>query len=1332
MERKNTKFKGIGKAIALSTAVLTVASLTPAVEIVNLAKADEATENYIQIVGGQTSAIKGETYTIPTAKYGGQQATNITVKRSNGITVQTNNDGTNFVAGDAGKYIITYTFSDDVTYDYTVNCVESSATLSIDESLLPSIYDIAYANDKEITNIDIPTITITDEDGNVIDDDITYGINDISTLNNKTGSYVQIVVNGANSSVTNNQDGTFSISTAEVTPGTISITYKYYKDGVFVVSNTKSITVRASYYKTDSSDDASAAGYKLVGELETEWSKSATAGTAVVLPKMIGKTSSTNSPSSEKVNVKCEIYRIQRKVANTYNDTIDDTSGAWVDLTEEEINNLFNQDTFEFTPEYDKNYSYTYSFFYKITDFYGNEYKTEDVGVYVLENVTDDDPPTYFMYDAMDGITRDDDGNLVYTDAESMLRSRSTTSNIMIYAVGADDNAENILDEDNSLTLKRVVSKSYSGSTLFTVSDYADKNLIFKFTNAEEFLGENFAFAYKLENNGLDLTSVTVDDDENEDLAKSVKFIQSVRTHTLIVVDEKNKEDMLEIVNAVLSADNKETQFSQDDLEAFTSWLESNGETYGFAYVSSTSGTFETTGTYYIRCVVADAFNGEVESSSKTMVISSSVDYSTSPTITFSSTLRDSYMKDDEITFNVPTVTGTDSRLDVVTMYRYVDSTGSGIVVDENYSKNFAENIAVNYTASETEKAFLGNGYRNITDSSASTYTIKLSDVPEKAVAIQILVYSIDDEGQIGVYVKQVAVSNSGDSTPLTIYNIDNSSLSEAYNSEDKVELSQITIKDDYVSGITSNIYVKFTSKDGNTSKTYTNMVKGQDNIEIDEIRGTYTVYGLYLNASIAGNYQVVYEFTDAGDNTVVYFSNFTVTGSNSFDGLTLNSTLSSTSIEFGDKVYIPTLDLSYTLADDFVALETVSTNIGKAGGSYFTPTQTGDYEVYYTAKVEMYNTNYVEFDDEQKELIVTTDTGALKANDVLSYDVRTSSYKVNGTTTEASTLAGIYEVAVETTEPITITVTDSTAPTISSKYEEFYGRPTGNTIELENDTSGANFEILNLFADDLSGVDYGTTQYTDLNTNITTQSHASNVTITATYATSASVTRTLYLSNFGGSESIKLSDLTSFNSKLTESASYKITYTFRDLTDNSKTSTYEITFTYGDQQDPTIIIGENFVKTSEKGKSLVLNLNELTAYDNEDKVESEKLDLVYESDSSSDVNLTIKVVNTSNDDEELDVVDYDSSTGILTFDTLTNYGTYEIQITVNDAVGRSTTISKEFTISEETPSNVDVYQVIGTILIVVSCLVLAGVIIYFIVSKVKLDKEIKEEKKIK
>ena len=82
----------------------------------------------------------------------------------------------------------------------------------------------------------------------------------------------------------------------------------------------------------------------------------------------------------------------------------------------------------------------------------------------------------------------------------------------------------------------------------------------------------------------------------------------------------------------------------------------------------------------------------------------------------------------------------------------------------------------------------------------------------------------------------------------------------------------------------------------------------------------------------------------------------------------------------------------------------------------------------------------------------------------------------------------------------------------------------------------------------------------------------------------------------------------------------------------------------------------------------------------------------------------------------------------MASYDDLSSAGTYELILTVKDAAGWKAEKKIEFTIGGTDTTPTVSYQTIGTILIVVSAVILAGVVVYFVVSKVKNDK--KEKRK--
>ena len=169
----------------------------------------------------------------------------------------------------------------------------------------------------------------------------------------------------------------------------------------------------------------------------------------------------------------------------------------------------------------------------------------------------------------------------------------------------------------------------------------------------------------------------------------------------------------------------------------------------------------------------------------------------------------------------------------------------------------------------------------------------------------------------------------------------------------------------------------------------------------------------------------------------------------------------------------------------------------------------------------------------------------------------------------------------------------------------------------------------------------------------------------------------------------------------------YTITYTVYD--NNNNYSTKEYTIAVGDNVAPTLTFEDDFVEDSyEVGATLTIDPSKITFKDNRDLPEGTEPE--------------ITLLNTSTDEE----VEYRIAGGMYVFD-LDETGTYTLTVEVEDAVGWTTTETFSIEVTARTTDTTTVYRIIGTILIVVSVLVLVGVIIYFIVSKVKLDKELKK-----
>jgi len=77
----------------------------------------------------------------------------------------------------------------------------------------------------------------------------------------------------------------------------------------------------------------------------------------------------------------------------------------------------------------------------------------------------------------------------------------------------------------------------------------------------------------------------------------------------------------------------------------------------------------------------------------------------------------------------------------------------------------------------------------------------------------------------------------------------------------------------------------------------------------------------------------------------------------------------------------------------------------------------------------------------------------------------------------------------------------------------------------------------------------------------------------------------------------------------------------------------------------------------------------------------------------------------------------------------LESAGSYTLTISIKDKAGNETSQSVSFEVSTDESKDINVKEVMGGVMIGISVALLAGVVIYFTVSKVKLDKKEKSYK---
>ncbi len=172
---------------------------------------------------------------------------------------------------------------------------------------------------------------------------------------------------------------------------------------------------------------------------------------------------------------------------------------------------------------------------------------------------------------------------------------------------------------------------------------------------------------------------------------------------------------------------------------------------------------------------------------------------------------------------------------------------------------------------------------------------------------------------------------------------------------------------------------------------------------------------------------------------------------------------------------------------------------------------------------------------------------------------------------------------------------------------------------------------------------------------------------------------------------------------KATAQGEYTIRFEATDEAGN--TVSKDLTIRLGDCDKPELKFasGYSIPATAEKGE-FVLDLGKLEFEDNETSVEKLK-------DS-----LTVTMVKP----DGVTTVRNNGTDGVNYKWNLDETGDYTLTLTVKDDAGNTTTVKKTINIPSEENETKKVGSVVGTILVVVSVVVLAGVVIYFVLSSRK------------
>ena len=183
-----------------------------------------------------------------------------------------------------------------------------------------------------------------------------------------------------------------------------------------------------------------------------------------------------------------------------------------------------------------------------------------------------------------------------------------------------------------------------------------------------------------------------------------------------------------------------------------------------------------------------------------------------------------------------------------------------------------------------------------------------------------------------------------------------------------------------------------------------------------------------------------------------------------------------------------------------------------------------------------------------------------------------------------------------------------------------------------------------------------------------------------------------------------------------TERGHYTINYIAEDKSGNK--SDKEVIDVYiGDTEIPQIYLTEDLQNTLKKGfvigqnDQLIINpearLYGETGYTSKDLYVKDNFDFKSKTDGANNkyVTVSVSVVNENNNT----VSQKENDDGLVYYE-FDKAGTYTITFTVTDSVGNVGTLTKNFKVTAKTATSSDATRILGTVLIVVSIVILAGV----------------------
>lgn len=409
--------------------------------------------------------------------------------------------------------------------------------------------------------------------------------------------------------------------------------------------------------------------------------------------------------------------------------------------------------------------------------------------------------------------------------------------------------------------------------------------------------------------------------------------------------------------------------------------------------------------------------------------------------------------------------------------------------------------------------------------------------------------------------------------------------------------------------------------------------------------------------------------------------------------------------VSFDYYVEVTLADSSVVKLDAYNAQVSVSGNELTVSDAKLLASFAGDYNVYFIAKdlknnyvIDNYTFNVGAYDEQTEiafsKLPSTLNGGTLELGETLSLPQAeitapagaTTSYNVRVINGPTGYSINRYEFAPTKVGTYTIeyygTVTVGADTTNLSKTF---------TVEVEDTTAPV---IGDIYVEPVVSLDY---EFTFPQWTVTDLSEIDTENSKVVLSSTSFGTRTVY---YGSTTTTAIT--------LGYNEVYTLTFTAKDIYGN--TSTLTKTIKVGDTDAPVIEVDEDdallIPESMNVGDKLTIDLSKISVYDLVD----------------TDLSIDDLAITVTRDGTEVEN-DYGDSTTNYRY-TLDTAGTYTVKLVITDAAGNSSeTITRTITVTEATNDGVETTEVIGIVLIVVSALILAGAIVYFIISKRKADK---------